>query len=78
MEKKRKKDTIIKKGTVSTVDGEEDCTPSWRIELEEVQKARTKEYNEKLIDNPMDVQLWLEYIEFQVCYTFIPYCLQLL
>ncbi|CAK9825779.1 Nuclear exosome regulator NRDE2 [Anthophora retusa] len=63
--KSKTKDTVIRREPISTSSKEEECTPAWHIKLEELQKAKTKEYNEKLIENPNDIELWLEYIEFQ-------------
>ncbi|KAK1117880.1 hypothetical protein K0M31_015550 [Melipona bicolor] len=65
VEKNKKKDTVIKKESTANSSKEEQCIPSWYIKLEELQKSKTKEYNEKLTNNPNDVQLWIEYIEFQ-------------
>ncbi|KAF3419965.1 hypothetical protein E2986_02922 [Frieseomelitta varia] len=65
IEKNKKKDNVIKKESTTTSSKEEECIPSWYIKLEELQKSKTKEYNEKLTNNPNDVQLWIEYIEFQ-------------
>ncbi|KAI4488376.1 hypothetical protein M0804_005224 [Polistes exclamans] len=38
---------------------------SWCTNLEEEQTSKTREYNEKLMKDPKNVKLWLEYIEFQ-------------
>ncbi|XP_014601162.1 PREDICTED: protein NRDE2 homolog [Polistes canadensis] len=38
---------------------------SWCTNLEEEQTSKTREYNEKLMEDPKNVKLWLEYIEFQ-------------
>ncbi|XP_076760470.1 nuclear exosome regulator NRDE2 [Xylocopa sonorina] len=67
IEKNKKNSAIIRKDSITDTskDEEVECTPSWYIKLEELQKAKTKEYNEKLVDDPNDVSLWLEYIEFQ-------------
>ncbi|KOX69727.1 hypothetical protein WN51_05011 [Melipona quadrifasciata] len=65
LEKNKKKDTVIKKESTTNSSKEEQCIPSWYVKLEELQKSKTKEYNEKLTNNPNDVQLWIEYIEFQ-------------
>ncbi|XP_068970972.1 nuclear exosome regulator NRDE2 [Bombus flavifrons] len=65
IEKNKKKDTIIRKESITNSSKEEQSTPSWYIKLEELQKAKTKEYNEKLTNDPNDIQLWIEYIEFQ-------------
>ncbi|XP_076302993.1 uncharacterized protein LOC143221427, partial [Lasioglossum baleicum] len=64
-EKNKKNDTIIRKESTNDSSKNEECTPSWYIKLEELQKNKTKEYNEKLTDNPNDIKLWIEYIEFQ-------------
>ncbi|XP_017796520.1 PREDICTED: LOW QUALITY PROTEIN: protein NRDE2 homolog [Habropoda laboriosa] len=52
--KNKTKDTIIRKESISTSSKEEECTPVWHIKLEELQKAKTKEYNEKL-SNAKDI-----------------------
>ncbi|XP_029034111.1 nuclear exosome regulator NRDE2 [Osmia bicornis bicornis] len=65
VEKNKKKSNIISKESTTGQSKEEECTPLWQIKLEELQKAKTKEYNEKLAENPNDIKLWLEYIEFQ-------------
>ncbi|XP_026667820.1 protein NRDE2 homolog [Ceratina calcarata] len=62
---KKKKDPVISRESTTNLSKEEEYTPLWHIKLEELQKAKTKEYNEKLTDNPNDVTLWLEFIEFQ-------------
>ncbi|XP_014471485.1 PREDICTED: protein NRDE2 homolog [Dinoponera quadriceps] len=66
----QKKDTIIKKTNVkesSKQDKEIDNEglPSWCKNLEQEQKSKTREYNEQLIKNPHNVELWLQYINFQ-------------
>lgn len=71
IEKNKKKDTVIKKESTTNSSKEEQCIPSWYIKLEELQKSKTKEYNEKLTNNPNDIQLWIEYMEFQV-YLYLP------
>lgn len=70
IEKNKKKDTIIKKESIINSFKEEEI-PSWHIKLEELQKMKTKQYNEKLTNNPNDIQLWFEYIEFQVYHIYI-------
>ncbi|CAL7937139.1 unnamed protein product [Xylocopa violacea] len=67
IEKNKKNSAIIRKDFIinTSKEEEEECTPLWSIKLEELQKAKTKEYNEKLIDSPNDISLWLEYIAFQ-------------
>ncbi|CAD1469461.1 unnamed protein product, partial [Heterotrigona itama] len=65
IEKNKKKDTVIKKESTTNSSKEEQCIPSWYVKLEELQKSKTKEYNEKLTNNSNDVQLWIEYMEFQ-------------
>lgn len=64
IEKNKKKDTIIKRESITNSFQEEEI-PSWHIKLEELQKMKTKQYNEKLTNNPNDIQLWFEYVEFQ-------------
>ncbi|OAD57651.1 hypothetical protein WN48_01626 [Eufriesea mexicana] len=65
LEKNKKNDTIIRKESTNDSSKKEECIPSWYVKLEELQKNKTKDYNEKLIDNPNDIKLWIEYIEFQ-------------
>lgn len=70
IEKNKKKDTIIKRESITNSFKEEEI-PSWHIKLEELQKMKTKQYNEKLTNNPNDIQLWIEYVEFQVLYLYL-------
>lgn len=65
IEKNKKKSNVIKKESTSDTSKEEENIPLWQINLEELQKSKTKEYNEKLAENPNNIKLWLEYIEFQ-------------
>lgn len=69
-ETEKKKDTIIKKTNekeASIQDNEaNESIPSWCKNLEEEQKFRTREYNEQLTESPHNVELWLQYINFQV------------
>lgn len=66
----KKKDTVIKKTNekeASIEDNEaNESIPSWCKNLEEEQKLKTREYNEQLTENPHNVELWLQYINFQV------------
>lgn len=68
----KKKDTVIKKtnekkGASTKQDNEaNESTPSWCKNLEEEQKCKTREFNEQLTENPRNVELWLQYIDFQV------------
>lgn len=64
----KEKDTIIKRTSVKETlkENEDDNIPSWSKNLEEEQKCITREYNERLTENPYNVELWLEYIQFQV------------
>lgn len=68
-ETSRKKDTIIKrtneKGAAEKEETNETSYP-WCRNVDEEQKSKTREYNERLTRNPRDVELWLEYIDFQV------------
>lgn len=66
----KKKDTVIKKtnekkALIEDIEANE-STPSWCKNLEEEQKFKTQEYNEQLTRNPHNVELWLQYIDFQV------------
>ncbi|XP_011172062.2 nuclear exosome regulator NRDE2 [Solenopsis invicta] len=70
----KKKDTVIKKTNKKEIkqDNEaEESVPSWCKNLEEEQKCKTQEYNERLAENPHNIELWLQYINFQdtlICY----------
>ncbi|XP_053972963.1 nuclear exosome regulator NRDE2 [Hylaeus volcanicus] len=65
VEKTKKKDNIIKRDSTTDSLKEEEPTPSWCTNLEELQKNKIKEYNEKLTDDPNNINMWFEYIEFQ-------------
>lgn len=69
-ESSKKKDTVIKKTIekeISTQDEEiNENVSSWCKNLEEEQKCKTREYNEQLTEDPYNVELWLQYINFQV------------
>lgn len=67
----KKKNTIIKKTNVQESSKKRDeevneDVPSWCKNLEEEQKCKTRDYNEQLTANPHNIELWLQYIEFQV------------
>ncbi|KAG7198202.1 hypothetical protein KM043_005611 [Ampulex compressa] len=65
-EKSRKKDTIIKRNsTKNTVTEEEEMTTTWHKNMLEEQTTKTREFNEKLMEEPNNIDLWLKYIEFQ-------------
>lgn len=70
IESLKKKDSIIKKTIEkeSSVQDEEinKNVSSWCKNLEEEQKCKTREYNEQLTENPHNVELWLQYVNFQV------------
>ncbi|XP_029177339.1 protein NRDE2 homolog [Nylanderia fulva] len=69
IESLKKKDTVIKKTIEkeSSVQDEEvnENVSSWCKNLEEEQKCKTREYNEQLAENPDNIELWLQYINFQ-------------
>lgn len=71
VETAKKKDTIIKKTsekeTSEKQDESNESESSWCKNLEEEQKCKTREFNEQLTENPHNVELWLQYINFQVC-----------
>lgn len=72
----KKKDTIIKKTNVkesSEQDKEVEESLPWCKNLEEEQKSKTREYNKQLTENPYNVELWLQYINFQVLNIFFTY-----
>lgn len=66
----KKKDTVIKKTnekeTLQQDDETAESMSSWCKNLEEEQKSKTREYNEQLTKDPHNVELWLQYIDFQV------------
>lgn len=72
----KKKDTIIKKTNIkeSSKQNEQasERLPLWCKNLEEEQKSKTKEYNEQLLQNPYDIELWMHYIDFQVLSIYCP------
>ncbi|KAL6265282.1 hypothetical protein P5V15_002062 [Pogonomyrmex californicus] len=65
----KKKDTIIKRTNEKEASTKQDeaneSIPSWCKNLEEEQKCKTREYNVQLLENPHNVKLWLQYIDFQ-------------
>lgn len=69
-ESSKKKDTVIKRTIeeeISTQAEEVNENVSfWCKNLEEEQKCKTREYNEQLAEDPYNVELWLQYINFQV------------
>ncbi|XP_076620504.1 nuclear exosome regulator NRDE2 [Colletes latitarsis] len=65
VDRAKKKDNIIRKDSTTNTFKNDESTPSWCTNLEELQKNKIKEYNERLTDNPNNVNLWVEYIEFQ-------------
>lgn len=70
-ESAKKKDTIIKrtnekKALTRQDDEANESISSWCKNLEEEQKCKTREYNEQLTENPHNIKLWLQYIDFQV------------
>lgn len=66
----KKKDTVIKKTnekeSLVKQDDEANESGSWCKNLEEEQKSKTREYNEQLTEDPHNIELWLQYINFQV------------
>jgi len=63
----KKKDTVIKKTNEKEQDDEaNESIASWCKNLEEEQKCKTREFNEQLTEDPHNVELWLQYIDFQV------------
>lgn len=87
VESAKKKDTIIKrtnekKASTRQDDEANESISSWCKNLEEEQKCKTREYNEQLTENPHNIKLWLQYIDFQVLnkifsYVFFGYSNQL-
>lgn len=65
-EMNKKKNTTIRRDSVKDKSITEESVLSWCKNLEEEQTNRTRDFNEKLFKNPNDIQLWLEYITFQV------------
>lgn len=70
VETEKKKDTVIKrtneKETLKEDPEIDENIASWCKNLEEEQKCKTREYNEQLTENPHNIELWLQYINFQV------------
>lgn len=70
IESLKKKDTIItrtiEKETLAQVEEVNENASSWCKNLEEEQKCKIREYNEQLTKDPHNVDLWLQYINFQV------------
>jgi hypothetical protein len=70
VEAEKKKDTVIKrtseKETLKEDLKTDESLSSWCKNLEEEQKCKTREYNEQLAENPHNIELWLQYINFQV------------
>jgi len=64
----KKKDTIIKKTNKKEIVKEKEMNEnySWCKNIDEEQKCKTREYNEQLMENPYNIDLWLQYIDFQV------------
>ncbi|XP_076642185.1 nuclear exosome regulator NRDE2 [Halictus rubicundus] len=65
VEKHKKKSNIITKQATSDSFKETEYASSWNINFEELQRTKTKEYNERLTDDQNNVELWLEYVQFQ-------------
>lgn len=69
-ETEKKKDTVIKKTNEKEASMKQDeaneSVSFWCKNLEEEQKCKTREFNEQLTENPHNVELWLQYIYFQV------------
>ncbi|XP_076276586.1 nuclear exosome regulator NRDE2 isoform X2 [Lasioglossum baleicum] len=61
---KKKSNAITKQSTSGSLK-EIGYACSWSINFEELQRTKTKEYNQRLTDDPNNVKLWLEYIQFQ-------------
>jgi len=67
IETSKKKDTIIKKTNKKEIVKEEmNENYSWCKNIDEEQKDKTREYNKQLMENPFNIDLWLQYIDFQV------------
>lgn len=63
----KKKDTVIKKTSEKEIVKEEVANEnSWCNNIDEEQKRKTRDYNEQLMQSPRDVDLWLQYLDFQV------------
>ncbi|KAL6444572.1 hypothetical protein ACFW04_002002 [Cataglyphis niger] len=69
IESLKKKDTVItrtiEKETSAQVEKVNENASSWSKNLEEEQKCKIREYNEQLTKDPHNVDLWLQYINFQ-------------
>lgn len=69
-QKAKKHDTVIKR--TKSVEKPEEPLPEWCVNIDEERKSRTQEFNEKLEENPHDIELWLRYVDFQVkCYQIV-------
>ena len=65
IDSKEKRDNIITRETATNSAKEDEDTPSWSTNFEQLQRNRIKEHNQKLTDDPNNIKLWVEYIEFQ-------------
>ncbi|EZA46762.1 hypothetical protein DMN91_004145 [Ooceraea biroi] len=64
----KKKDTVIRRTSEKEVAKDEEADESfysWCKNIDEEQKCKTREYNEQLVENPYNVDLWLQYVDFQ-------------
>ncbi|XP_012286452.1 protein NRDE2 homolog [Orussus abietinus] len=64
-ERLKKKDTVIKRESRKADTDNKEELPSFCVNLEEEYKKRTQEFNEKLTQNPNDITLWQQYVDFQ-------------
>jgi hypothetical protein len=76
VETSKKKDTIIKKINKKEIVKEEtNENYSWCKNIDEEQKCKTREYNKQLMENPFNIDLWLQYIDFQVLNEIFFFCI---
>lgn len=64
-EQSKKKDSIIQR---TKCEEKIEILPEWCVNIEEEQKNKTQDFNKNLEENPHDIQIWLNYINFQVFY----------
>lgn len=77
-EASKKKDAIIKKTSEKEIvkgDEANENLYSWCNNIDEEQKRKTREYNEQLMQNPRDIDLWLQYLDFQVLQMIFLFCM---
>ena len=74
--KSKKKVSIFTKAP--SVHYSEDPLPEWCVNIDQEKKNRTQEFNEKLEKNPYDIELWLQYVDFQVYHIIFILCIYII